>query len=537
MASPRTLYEYYSQKGQKLPSVSDRRSAFGLPSTYVGSSSQNNELLQKLLAGNAGASVGGNNAGNASTPNINAQSRAASKEFNVLDYAPSKTSQDNLLDSLIAENKKLAEGDVDEDKIRREVEDMFQSEIDAINRLYANIEAQRVEQLQPEFNNRTGQGRAIRAASGLLGSARGEAQAAEVDRYNNQIESSVRSEVNAERANRISALLGEARQISTARIAEATEAKRQGADSYIQYTQQQAERQEAQLSTFIQRMIAAGVDVQDLSPEELEEMATSLGVSANQIQGGYLDATRESNLQQEILGYVQEGMRNPVEIAQKLGGRADAAAVAELLESLGQNLSPVELNQGNKLVDPYTGKVIAFNPKTYAPSSSGGGGSSSGYYGIGNSGGSVMSFEEFKQTPEAAQLINTLQNEKRQTFTPQTSDNYLREAYDEMVAGAGTQAQYSDDQSPSLSNLTSSNKRDLELAGLLQASGNTQGYFLSAEASFKQWYSRKVARGEINANATQDTIYQAYQEWEQEKDGGGSGQSLSDLLKAQGLVD
>jgi len=46
-----TLWEYYSQKGQQLPSVQERRSQFDLGPKYMGTAAQNTALLGQLKSG------------------------------------------------------------------------------------------------------------------------------------------------------------------------------------------------------------------------------------------------------------------------------------------------------------------------------------------------------------------------------------------------------------------------------------------------------------------------------------------------------
>src|SRR3990167_4104626 len=56
MANPATLFEYYSSKGQALPSVQQRAplyesSGLGSATSYTGTAAQNTALLGKLLGG------------------------------------------------------------------------------------------------------------------------------------------------------------------------------------------------------------------------------------------------------------------------------------------------------------------------------------------------------------------------------------------------------------------------------------------------------------------------------------------------------
>lgn len=51
MATPKNLSEYFISKGQKLPTVEERRKQYGLGTDYIGAEPQNVSLLQKLMSG------------------------------------------------------------------------------------------------------------------------------------------------------------------------------------------------------------------------------------------------------------------------------------------------------------------------------------------------------------------------------------------------------------------------------------------------------------------------------------------------------
>ena len=83
MATPTTLYEYYTSIGQSLPSVAERKlkyeqAGLGSAASYIGSADQNNKLLAKLVGGSSVAS------GNTGGTYTKTPTPTASKDYDAL---------------------------------------------------------------------------------------------------------------------------------------------------------------------------------------------------------------------------------------------------------------------------------------------------------------------------------------------------------------------------------------------------------------------------------------------------------------------
>lgn len=129
--------------------------------------------------------------------------------------------------------------------------------------------------------------------------------------------------------------------------------------------------------------------------------------------------------------------------------------------------------------------------------------------------------KEFIETEQGQELVNRIQETGEpgggpMTFRPEVlieklkNTDFLRDLYNdtvEQVSGLTT-----------LSNLTPTNKRDIQQAGLGAAESRTKRFFLSTPSSFKKFFKRQVALGSVNPNATFDEVSTAFNEWEQQKE-------------------
>lgn len=513
-----TLYDYFAKKGQRLPSVDERRKQFGLGTDYIGTSEQNTALLRRLEA-------------EALKPTITPPAPAAAPivpkpKVDLSGFTPELTESDRVLESLINQNRTEANKKVDESKIRRKTMEQFQAEFDAIEQLYSNMLNQRLDAEKPNEEKRFDALRASQARGGLLGSGRGSGQVAQVDAYNADIRGQIFNEITAKKSAAIAGILGEVRQANTKAIEEAREAKRAGADNLIKYLASQQERTDATTNTFIKRLIAEGIDVDELSPEELAEAAANLKVSVNKLTQAYSEATAGSREQKQqvsrqnaILGALKQGVNNPADILDILNFDDEGNQVGDItLEEVSAVLKAVQkdpkvLSEGQVLIDPNTGKVIYKNPKTYKPD----GGGNDGFGGGGNTPTiKIPSFEEWVKSDAAKGILEAEQNRMRQSFAPEKAEAYLREQYD--AAAAEVRASASN---ISTGRLTAEDKQQLTQAGLSQSETPAQVYFSAAEPAFRQWWTRGVATGDFPVGATLDEIDAAHIQWEQEQAGGG----------------
>ncbi len=211
---------------------------------------------------------------------------------------------------------------IDEDKIYRDATKRFQKEIDATNQIYAEKLAKQKQVTQGNLGSQA----SISARAGIAGSPIGEAQ------FKNVQEESFGAEnlVLAEQSAAINAILGKARKDAVDEIAAKRIAKESGTKDYINFLKEKQTRKQTQVSNLAKLMLANNVDPSTLDQTQLDEIAKSYGVKANDIKLAYSDATQLN--------------------------KKDLMSVSE----------------GQTVIDPNTGKVIFQAPKTYKPSTGGG---------------------------------------------------------------------------------------------------------------------------------------------------------------------
>lgn len=393
--------------------------------------------------------------------------------------------EDAALEELINNSRKGSSKDVNEKDIRRKNLDLFRTQIDSVNKIYDSLVAGE----QIDGADRLGQGRAISNRQGLVGSARGETQRQNIVARNSDIMQSIQ----AERSYKIGQILGEASKMSLAEIQAERDAKRQSASDYLKYLGVQDERRDKNMKSALASLISQGYKLEDLSKDELADLSKNLRVSTDTLRSTY-----DSLLPEDKTEYF--------------------------------NLSA---GQTRYAYNPKSGKVeaIASVPKGGKSTSSSSSSTSTndGYTGYDDQSVDVLTFDEFKATPEAEAFLKEAEQQAQQNFIPEKRDQILREAYDLQVAELekATNRKANDGTSkpdiPSLENLTTTNKAYLEQSGLSGVSGNTQTYFLNTPTAFKQYFSRQVASGAIPRNASFDEVDAAYSDWYAKEEGGSSG--------------
>lgn len=204
--------------------------------------------------------------------------------------APTPTDYDTALTGEIARQKGLANQSLDENKVRRDTLRMFQTEIDAVNRIYADKLAE--ERLAGQ--GRLGSTYAIGARRGLLGSDFGTAQAEETTKYNKQLTSAIRNEQSA----KIAEIMGKARKESSDEIAAKRKAIQEGATSYLDYLGKSEDRKTSKISKLVASLLAEGIDP-STEPDQIKEIAKTLGVSESDILNQYSVDKREYDIAQE----------------------------------------------------------------------------------------------------------------------------------------------------------------------------------------------------------------------------------------------
>jgi hypothetical protein len=166
-----------------------------------------------------------------------------------------------------------------EEETQANVIRMFQGEIDAANKVYADkIAAARL-----EGQGRLGSEGAIQARRGLLGSTFGEASTTTVNQGNRAIESAIGDELDA----KLQSIMSLGRSEGTKRFEAATKARTEGLDAYILDLQNKGTAKKTIAQKLAQSFIDKGVDPNTLTPDYLEQLAKDAGISKESIISGY----------------------------------------------------------------------------------------------------------------------------------------------------------------------------------------------------------------------------------------------------------
>lgn len=405
------------------------------------------------------------------------------KDSGIGDFSINET-EDQALNELISNSRTGSMKDIDESDIRNKNLSLFQNQIDSVNQIYDSLVAGE----KIDASGRLGSGRAIANRQGLVGSARGETQKENIVARNRDIMGSIQ----AERAFKINTILGNAQAASLAEIQAERDAKRQSASDYLNYLSVSDERRDKNVKTALASLISQGYSLEDLEPDELTQLSKDLRVSTDTIRTTF-ESLKPEEKKQEFF-----------------------------------NLSE---GQSRYVIDPETGeaKLVASKAKTYAPKTgSGSGGSGTGDYGSGYDDETVdvLSFEEFKATPEAQQLLKEEEDGKKMNYADR-GEAFLRGIYDQQVKELeGTTKRTASTGSGSLGNLTTAKKAILQQGGLSSGAGNAQSYYLNTPTQFQQYYARGVASGSFKPSASIEDVDKAYSDWyakENDEEGGGGG--------------
>lgn len=173
---------------------------------------------------------------------------------------------------------------VNEEAIRLATEQRFQAEIDALNRVYAEKKNQ--ERLRGQ--GRLGTDTAIQSRRGLIGSTFGEAQTGKVEAANVQAEEAIQDELSFE----LSQVRAKIRKEASDEVLAKRKAKAEGADSYMTYLTEQAERSRTKVVSAAQRLLAVasktGTDI-NWGSTEIADIAKSLKISVEELKNKYED--------------------------------------------------------------------------------------------------------------------------------------------------------------------------------------------------------------------------------------------------------
>lgn len=227
----------------------------------------------------------------------------------------------------------------DEDKIRREMRDNVQAQIDTINDLYANIIAED----QRQGGIALGRTRASAARGGLIGSDFGNAQLKNTEKATQDIIAAR----NAEKAAAIAEIYRKADERADRRIDSKTNAAIQNRADYISYLK--GNRDEARNDVTL--LAKSGVSLDDIEEERYKQILDQTGYTEDQLRAQFVLNKPEG----EVLDEFVQGNQYVV-----VSRNPDGSAAVERID-LGFEV-PKEYNT-TKLENGQ----IAFFPKSFDP--------------------------------------------------------------------------------------------------------------------------------------------------------------------------
>lgn len=232
--------------------------------------------------------------------------------------------------------------EINEKEIARRQRRLFQSEIDATNRVYDDILSE--ERLAGQ--GRLGTGRAIAARGGLLGSDFGEAQRSNIVGANQQATRAIQNE----RMAKIGTIMGTMRKAVADELTEKRNARQQGAQNYIDYLASAQTRKENNRNLAARAILDSGMDITTMDPAEIEAIGKEAGLSAQEIIMAYNDMKSSQDAAAAKTGL--ETRKTEAEI-NKINADIESGKV-------------ITLGEGTMLYNTETGETFK-NPKTYAP--------------------------------------------------------------------------------------------------------------------------------------------------------------------------
>ena len=227
---------------------------------------------------------------------------------------------------------------------------LHQAEIDATNQVYDQL----LNEARVQGQGRIGSTRAIGARGGILGSDFAGAQKQAQIGANTQEQRGIQ----AERQAKIGNIMGEVRSAALADVEQRRLAYSTNADAVLADIKGQKERRQNNINAFAESLLAQGIDIEDLSPEELNAFATESGIAEDELRNGYAVYKSQADAQGAAAGL--ETRKTEAEI-RKIDADIESGKV-------------IKLSEGNMLYDTTTGETFK-NPKTFAPKGGGTGGS------------------------------------------------------------------------------------------------------------------------------------------------------------------
>ena len=172
-------------------------------------------------------------------------------------------------------NIQATQAPINEQQIRDQTLQKFQTQIDALTNYYAEVKRKRQNAEFVQGEGRLGSDAAIQSRRGLLGSTMGGAQTNTINAKNLEIQDSIAATVDSERVAAVQAILGKANADADAEIKAKQEAKTKGATDYIEFLKGAATRKEERLNSAIANVLQ---DEMEFDDKELKQLADQFGL-------------------------------------------------------------------------------------------------------------------------------------------------------------------------------------------------------------------------------------------------------------------
>jgi hypothetical protein len=155
----------------------------------------------------------------------------------------------------------------------------YQAQIDSINAMYAD----RINQARIQGQGRIESRQFAQGRSGQIGSGVGEAGVNAVQDANTQVENSIRAEQSAA----IQDVYARVRKGADESLAAKTLAKQAGADKLLEYLNNVPGEKKKATSGAVAELLARGVDITNMTPEEIKSYTSGLGISEEQLSSEF----------------------------------------------------------------------------------------------------------------------------------------------------------------------------------------------------------------------------------------------------------
>lgn len=185
-------------------------------------------------------------------------------------------------------------GEADAQRIRSQVTAQMQGELDAIEERFTTLAAQE----ERTAADRSGRTRALGARSGLIGSARGDAQAQKTENLNKEAMKALQ----AEKAAEIQSVYGRIDQRAREAIALESQQAQMRRDEYLGQLKERRDQAREDLAVFAK----GGLTIDEIDPADLNELMKDSGLNSRLLVESYINGNRpeqaKTNYQYKTVG-------------------------------------------------------------------------------------------------------------------------------------------------------------------------------------------------------------------------------------------